>query len=129
MMSDPARYGTFRPNESVNMVNDAESTLHPASVSTDAFGRLAARASRIGSSRPNVPPSVVISPDTAPTTSVKEAFAAVEKSIDELQNNWNDVKSKDIASLNEDLRKANLSAIDPNAPVEPAAQASAEDEP
>jgi photosystem II stability/assembly factor-like uncharacterized protein len=73
--------------------------------------------------------AVVESADTAPTRSAQEAFPALERPLADLQKNWDDLKSKDISSLNEELRKANLPVVQPNASAGRATEPSAEDEP
>jgi photosystem II stability/assembly factor-like uncharacterized protein len=71
----------------------------------------------------------VESADTAPTEPAQEAFPTLERSLADLQKNWDELKSKDIPSLNEELQKANLPAINANASAEPERARSAEDEP
>ena len=69
------------------------------------------------------------SADTVPTQSAQETFAAVDKSFRDLSKDWDELETKDIAALNEQLRHANLPLINLNAAAEPAAEPSAEDEP
>lgn len=71
----------------------------------------------------------VDSADTAPTSAASEALTQLQSSAADLLKNWDEVKTKDIPALNEQLRQVNLPAINPAAKVEPASEASAEDEP
>jgi alkanesulfonate monooxygenase SsuD/methylene tetrahydromethanopterin reductase-like flavin-dependent oxidoreductase (luciferase family) len=71
----------------------------------------------------------VESADTSPTEPAQQAFASVQSSATDLAKNWDDLKSKDIAALNEQLRDAKLPAINLAAVIAPAAEAEGEDEP
>jgi len=71
----------------------------------------------------------VDSADTAPTAASQEAFGDVQNAAVQLLNSWKEMETKDIAALNEQLRQANLPAIDPHAKVQPVSQTAAEDEP
>jgi photosystem II stability/assembly factor-like uncharacterized protein len=71
----------------------------------------------------------VDSADTAPTPPAQEAVTHLQASASELSKNWEDVKAKDIAALNEQLRQANLPVINPMAKVEPVSETAGEDEP
>jgi hypothetical protein len=49
--------------------------------------------------------------DAAPTRAAEEEFAAASQIFDDLVNRWTEIKTKDLATLNEQLRKANLPPI------------------
>jgi photosystem II stability/assembly factor-like uncharacterized protein len=57
----------------------------------------------------------VDSADAAPTPRAMKAFAMLQHSLGDLTDNWNEVKSKDIPLLNDQLRKANLPPVEFNA--------------
>ena len=49
--------------------------------------------------------------DAEPTQAAQDTYASLAASLSDLDKNWNDVKAKDISSLNEKLRTANLPTI------------------
>ncbi len=53
----------------------------------------------------------VDSADAEPTQAAQQTYATLESSLTGLEASWNEVKSKDIPSLNDKLRTANLSPI------------------
>ena len=55
--------------------------------------------------------------DAAPTTQQVEMFGELNKALEEQLSAWGDLKSKNIPSLNEQLKKAGLPAIDPEKPL------------
>ena len=61
----------------------------------------------------------VDSADAAPTPTAPKAFTMIQQSLTDLTANWNDLKSKDIPALNDQLRKAGLPVLDVNAPATP----------
>ena len=71
----------------------------------------------------------VDSADTPPTVPAQQAFASVQSSAGDLAKSWEEVKSKDIAALNEQLRNAKLPAINLAAVIAPADEAEGDDEP
>jgi hypothetical protein len=73
--------------------------------------------------------SFVDSADTPPTQPAQQAFASVQSSAADLAKNWEEVKSKDVAALNEQLRNAKLPAINLAAVIAPADEAEGDDEP
>ena len=54
----------------------------------------------------------VDSADAAPTQAAEDAFPTLESSFSELQKDWEELKEREIPSLNEKLRGANQPAID-----------------
>jgi hypothetical protein len=50
--------------------------------------------------------------DAAPTTQVVSACADAEKALQNLMEQWNEIGTKEIQSLNERLRKATLPPLD-----------------
>ncbi|HUJ31855.1 MAG TPA: hypothetical protein VLY23_11290, partial [Candidatus Acidoferrum sp.] len=73
--------------------------------------------------------SFVESADTPPTEPAQKAFATTQSSAAALAKSWSEVKSKDVAALNEQLRKANLPPINLAAAVAPESETAGEDEP
>jgi hypothetical protein len=54
---------------------------------------------------------IVDSADVAPTRQVVEAFTQLRSSLDQLLARWNELKTRDIPALNQQLGSANLPAI------------------
>jgi len=73
--------------------------------------------------------SFVESADTPPTEPAQKAFTTTQSSAAALAKSWSEVKSKDVAALNEQLRKANLPPINLAAAVAPESETAGEDEP
>ncbi len=70
----------------------------------------------------------VDSADAAPTATAPQAYAMLQHSLGDLTSQWDQLKSKDIGPLNDQLRKANLPPVDLNAaPAGPAPQAPSEE--
>jgi photosystem II stability/assembly factor-like uncharacterized protein len=69
------------------------------------------------------------SADAAPTETLRETFAEVEKSLAAVEKNWDELKARDLAALNERLRVAKLPGVDVKAPTAAAPEAGDEDEP
>ena len=67
--------------------------------------------------------SALDSADAAPTTQEAAMVAELEKALDEQLSAWNQLKSKDIPELNDQLKKAGLPGIDLQKPVEGASDA------
>jgi hypothetical protein len=54
---------------------------------------------------------IVDSADVAPTRQVVEAFTQLRSSLDQLLARWNELKTRDIPALNQQLGSSNLPAI------------------
>jgi hypothetical protein len=59
------------------------------------------------------PMSLVQGADAAPTTQARAAFVESINTLMDLQKRWTDLKSKEVKSVNEKLRQANLPALVP----------------
>jgi photosystem II stability/assembly factor-like uncharacterized protein len=57
--------------------------------------------------------SLVQGADAAPTTQARAAFVESINTLMDLERRWTDLKSKEVKSVNEKLRQANLPALDP----------------
>ncbi|HXZ12190.1 MAG TPA: glycoside hydrolase [Candidatus Sulfotelmatobacter sp.] len=73
--------------------------------------------------------TAVDSADAAPTETAQTTFAEVKLTLGEVTHAWEEVKAREIPSLNERLRGANLPAIDVNAAPPPMEETSSDDEP
>ena len=74
--------------------------------------------------------SALDSADAAPTTQEVAMFAELQKALDEQLSAWNQLKSKDIPELDDQLKKAGLPRVDLQKPVagaSDAAQTSSQD--
>ena len=73
--------------------------------------------------------SALDSADAAPTTQQSATFGELAKALEEQLAAWNQIKTKDLPALNEQLRKAGLPSLDPQrAPVEEARQVTSRDQ-
>ncbi len=57
--------------------------------------------------------------DAAPTKALVEATGETERNLSPLIKRWNELKSKDLTDLNQQLRAANLPVIDPESSPQP----------
>jgi photosystem II stability/assembly factor-like uncharacterized protein len=61
--------------------------------------------------------AIADSADSAPTTQVTAAFQDLQRSESDLRQRWSAIRERNIADLNNALKKAGLSTIDPNKPL------------
>ncbi len=75
--------------------------------------------------------AVADSADAAPTTQAPAVFKELEEDLEKLVARWTKIRQQDIAALNVELKKAGLTPVDPNRPLDaaPAADADGDDEP
>ncbi|MGA9570658.1 MAG: hypothetical protein WBS17_11260 [Candidatus Acidiferrales bacterium] len=73
--------------------------------------------------------SAVDGADAAPTQTAQDTTGDLQRSLNALETQWDDVKARDINALNDQLRRANLPAINLAATVEPEQETSGDDEP
>jgi hypothetical protein len=75
--------------------------------------------------------AVADSADAAPTTQATAVFKELEENLEKLVARWTKIRQQDIAALNVELKKAGLTPVDPNRPLDaaPAADADGDDEP
>jgi hypothetical protein len=75
--------------------------------------------------------AVADSADAAPTTQATAVFKELEEDLEKLVARWTKIRQQDIAALNVELKKAGLTPVDPNRPLDaaPAADADGDDEP
>ena len=72
---------------------------------------------------------VVDSADAAPTEPARRTFAEVQRSLADVTHQWEEVKARDIPSLNDRLRGASLPAIDLTSTPPPSEEPLDSDEP
>jgi photosystem II stability/assembly factor-like uncharacterized protein len=75
--------------------------------------------------------AVADSADAAPTTQATAVYKELEDALEKLVTRWTKIRQQDIATLNADLKKAGLAAVDPNRPPDapPSSDADGDDEP
>ncbi len=75
--------------------------------------------------------SVADSADAAPTTQATAVYRELEGDLEKLTARWTKIRQQDIPALNTELKKAGLTAVDPNKSPEatPSADADGDDEP
>jgi aminoglycoside phosphotransferase (APT) family kinase protein len=71
----------------------------------------------------------VDSADAAPTEAAQTTFAEVQRSLEGVTHQWEEVKAREIPALNERLRSANLPAIALTAAAPPSEEPPDSDEP
>jgi hypothetical protein len=69
--------------------------------------------------------------DAAPTTQAAAVYKELEDALEKLVSRWTEIRQQDIPALNADLKKAGLTAVDPNKSPEavPSADVDGDDEP
>ena len=72
---------------------------------------------------------VVDGADAAPTQTAQDTTGDLQRALAALQNQWDDIKARDISALNDQLRRANLPLINLAATLEPEQETSGDDEP
>jgi photosystem II stability/assembly factor-like uncharacterized protein len=72
---------------------------------------------------------VVDGADAAPTQTAQETTGDLQRALSALQNQWDDIKARDISALNDQLRRANLPIINLAATLEPEQETAGDDEP
>lgn len=73
--------------------------------------------------------SAVDGADAAPTQTAQDTTNELQRALSALQTQWDDLKAHDINNLNDQLRRANLPAINLAARVEPEQETAGDDEP
>jgi photosystem II stability/assembly factor-like uncharacterized protein len=75
--------------------------------------------------------AVADSADAAPTTQATAVYQELEEALGKLVARWTKIREQDIPALNVQLKKAGLSAVDPNRALDapPSANADGDDEP
>jgi photosystem II stability/assembly factor-like uncharacterized protein len=75
--------------------------------------------------------SVADSADAAPTTQATAVYRELEGDLEKLTARWTKIRQQDIPALNTELKKAGLTAVDPNRSPDttPSADADGDDEP
>ncbi len=75
--------------------------------------------------------SVADSADAAPTTQATAVYRELEGDLEKLTARWTKIRQQDIPALNTELKKAGLTAVDPNKSPDatPSADADGDDEP
>jgi photosystem II stability/assembly factor-like uncharacterized protein len=73
---------------------------------------------------------VADSADAAPTTQAEALYKELKQSLDSLLSQWKKIREQDIPTLNDGLKKAGLTSIDPSKPATPlSADVDGDDEP
>ena len=72
---------------------------------------------------------VVDGADAAPTQTAQDTTGDLQRSLATLQNQWDDVKARDVPALDDQLRRANLPIINLAATLEPEQETAGDDEP
>jgi photosystem II stability/assembly factor-like uncharacterized protein len=67
--------------------------------------------------------------DAAPTQTAQDTTGDLQRALSALQNQWDDIKARDISALDDQLRRANLPIINLAATLEPEPETAGEDEP
>ncbi len=75
--------------------------------------------------------AVADSADAAPTTQAAAVYKELEEALEKLVSRWTKIRQQGIPALNADLKKAGLTAVDPNKSAEavPSADVDGDDEP
>jgi hypothetical protein len=73
--------------------------------------------------------AVVDGADAAPTQTAQDTTGDLQRSLTALQTQWDDLKARDINALNDQLRRANLPAINLAATLAPEPETTGDDEP
>jgi photosystem II stability/assembly factor-like uncharacterized protein len=73
--------------------------------------------------------AVVDSADAAPTQTAQDTTGDLERSLTTLQNQWDDVKARDVPALDDQLRRANLPILNLTMTLEPEQETAGDDEP
>jgi photosystem II stability/assembly factor-like uncharacterized protein len=73
--------------------------------------------------------SVVDGADAAPTQTAQDTTGDLQRSLTEVETQWDDTKARDINALNDQLRRANLPAINLAATLAPEQESTGDDEP
>jgi photosystem II stability/assembly factor-like uncharacterized protein len=72
---------------------------------------------------------VVDGADAAPTQTAQDTTGDLQRALTALQNQWDDIKARDINALNDQLRRADLPIINLAATLEPEQETAGDDEP
>jgi photosystem II stability/assembly factor-like uncharacterized protein len=72
---------------------------------------------------------VVDGADAAPTQTAQDTSGDLQRALSALQNQWDDIKARDISALDDQLRHANLPIINLAATLEPEQETAGDDEP
>jgi photosystem II stability/assembly factor-like uncharacterized protein len=72
---------------------------------------------------------VVDGADAAPTQTAQDTTGDLQRALSALQNQWDDIKARDISALDDQLRRANLPIINLAATLEPEQETAGDDEP
>jgi hypothetical protein len=67
--------------------------------------------------------------DAAPTQTAQDTSGDLQKALTALENQWDDVKARDINALNDQLRRANLPTINLATTLAPEQETAGDDEP
>jgi len=73
--------------------------------------------------------AVVDGADAAPTQTAQDTTGDLQRALTGLENQWDDVKARDIPALDDQLRRANLPIINLTATLEPEQETAGDDEP
>jgi photosystem II stability/assembly factor-like uncharacterized protein len=72
---------------------------------------------------------VVDGADAAPTQTAQDITGDLQRALTTLENQWDDVKARDVPALDDQLRRANLPIINLAATLEPEQESAGDDEP
>jgi photosystem II stability/assembly factor-like uncharacterized protein len=72
---------------------------------------------------------VVDGADAAPTQTAQDITGDLQRALTMLENQWDDVKARDVPALDDQLRRANLPIINLAATLEPEQESAGDDEP
>jgi photosystem II stability/assembly factor-like uncharacterized protein len=72
---------------------------------------------------------IVDGADAAPTQTAQDTTGDLQRALSALQNQWDDIKARDISALDDQLRRANLPIINLAATLEPEQETAGDDEP
>jgi hypothetical protein len=72
---------------------------------------------------------VVDGADAAPTQTAQDTTGDLQRALTTLENQWDDVKARDVPALDDQLRRANLPIINLSTSLEPEQESSGDDEP
>ena len=73
--------------------------------------------------------AVVDGADAAPTQTAQDTTGDLQRSVTALQTQWDDLKARDVNTLNDQLRRANLPTINLAATLDPEQETEGDDEP
>jgi len=73
--------------------------------------------------------AVVDGADAAPTQTAQDTNGDLQRSVTALQTQWDDLKARDVNTLNDQLRRANLPTINLAATLDPEQETEGDDEP